>query len=179
MISTSHMTEAKKILVLGLGNDCLGDDAVGLKVVRELRRQKTIVKDADVLETGAAGMILLDLMAGYRALILIDAIQTGDGKPGRIYRLTEDDLPAASGPSEVIPWSVHHMGLRGILETGRRAGGDLPDTVIVYAIETEISREWRRGCGQEVERAIPEVVRRVTGELHSLAFSALEEKGPR
>lgn len=177
----TRMADAKKILVLGLGNDCLGDDAVGLKVVQELRRQRTIVQggDVDVLETSAAGMVLLDLMAGYRVLILIDAIQTGNGEPGRIYRLTEDALAAASGSPEAMTWSAHHMGLRGILENGRRAGCDLPDTVIVYAVETEISREWRRGCGREVERAIPEVVRRVTGELQSMAFSDSGERGSR
>ena len=173
------MSVTNKILVLGLGNDCLGDDAVGPQVARRLRRQLREDRSAaddrrggagdgvDVVEASAAGMVLLDLMSGYRGLILVDAIQTAGGEPGRIYRLTEEQLPDAwAGNSPA--WSAHHMGLRQLLEAGRRAGCDLPRTVVVYAVETDPPREWRRGCSSPVERAIPEVVRRVAGEIPAM-----------
>jgi hydrogenase maturation protease len=161
------MDDDKKILVLGLGNDCLGDDAVGPMVVRELRRRRLDGDEVDFLEAGASGLVLLDLIAGYRGLILIDAIQTGSARPGRIYRLAEHQLPAAPRADESGPWSAHHMGLRQILQAGRRAGCSLPETVIVYAVETAPPREWHRGCSREVQRAIPKVVRRVIQDLRS------------
>jgi hydrogenase maturation protease len=176
------MSATKDILILGVGNDCLGDDAVGPLVVRELRRRLKDGRpdggpeDVDLVEAGGGGMILLDLMAGYRGLILIDAIQTAKGRPGRIHRLTEDQLPAGSS---AIPWSAHHMGLRQILETGRRVGSDLPGTVIVYGVETEVPQDWGQGCSPEVERAVPEVVRRVRQEMSSLRAETRLEKGSR
>jgi len=170
------MDGEKNILILGLGNDCLGDDAVGLRVVQGLRRKvrKGDYADVDLVEAGTGGMILLDLMAGYDGLILIDAIQTGSGLPGRIHRLTEDQLPAGNSAA---PWSAHHMGLRQILETGRRVGCELPRTVIVYGVETEISREWNRGCSPEVEQAVPEVVQRVIGEISALRKTIRRGRG--
>jgi hydrogenase maturation protein HypF len=195
------MTErTDKILVLGLGNDLLGDDAVGLRVVRALRSRRPArqahgsassqtgtgtgqgvagigdekgaedgLAEADYLEAAAGGMVLLDLMAGYSTLILIDAIQTTNGRPGRIHRLTEDQLPAAAHPDRSARWSAHHLGLGEILETGRAVGDALPDTVIVYAVETPPPRQWGQGCSPEVERAISKVVGLVAEEIRSAA----------
>jgi len=172
------MSDGKNVLVLGLGNDCLGDDAVGLLAVRQLRRRLgENGSGVDLVEASAGGMILLDLMAGYQGLILIDAIQTGGGETGRIYRLTENQLPAVGPECSAAPWSAHHISLRQILETGRRVGCDLPRLVIVYAVETNLPQEWRQGCSPQVERAIPEVVRRVIGEISAVKAAARQEKG--
>jgi hydrogenase maturation protease len=172
------MSLAKNILILGLGNDYLGDDAVGLRIVRELRRRLGEKgSGVDLLEAGAGGMTLLDLMTGYRGLILIDAIQTGNSETGRIYRLTENQLTDAMQGDSAAPWSVHHMGLRQVLETGRRAGCSLPEKVVVYAVETDTPQEWRHGCSRRVEEAIPEVVRRVIGEIPAMAETAGQRRG--
>jgi len=174
----NEVSEEKDILILGLGNDCLGDDAVGPLVVRQLRhRMEENGSDIDLVEAGAGGMILMDLMAGYKGLILIDAIQTGSGEPGRIYRLTEDQLPVASPEHPAPPWSAHHLGLRQILETGRQAGCELPRTVIVYAVETAPPREWHRGCSPAVERAIEEIVSRVIREIPVVRADVSQRRG--
>jgi hydrogenase maturation protease len=192
------MSDTKNILILGLGNDCLGDDAVGPRVARRLRRQLLENQTADgdhrdgaqkgiraagtgdgvdIVETSAGGMVLLDLMSGYRGLILIDAIQTAGGEPGLIHRLNENQLPAASGKNAAAPWSAHHLGLRQLLEAGRRAGYDLPRTVVIYAVETDPPREWCRGCSPPIERAIPEVVRRVVGEIPAMTAENVLHRG--
>ena len=52
-----------KISVIGLGNDILGDDAVGLLAVRELK--KYYGDKIDIFESPNGGLELLDYMEGY------------------------------------------------------------------------------------------------------------------
>ena len=95
-----------KTLILGLGNELLSDDAVGIKVVRELRRRLPHKDDLDVHETSAAGLAILDLVCGYQNLIVVDAIRTNGGEPGQVYRFCEDSFSR-----ETHLWSAHGIGL--------------------------------------------------------------------
>jgi len=84
--------DGAKILVLGLGNDILTDDAIGILVAREVRRRVAHLSDVDVRETMEMGLALLDFIVGYETLILVDAIQTGHAAPGHIHEITQQQL---------------------------------------------------------------------------------------
>jgi hydrogenase maturation protease len=148
-----------KTLVLGLGNELRGDDAVGLLVVRELRRRLVEKDDLVFLEASVGGLALLDLVRGYQNLIVVDAIRTEGGKAGDIYRLTGDDLSASQSS-----WSAHQMGLRTVLDTGRACGCSLPGNIVIYAVEVADVHRWRRGCSQEVQDAVGRVADRILEE---------------
>lgn len=75
----------EKTLVLGLGNPILSDDGVGLRVAAGLEGR--LGEGVTVIEASLAGLDLLELLSGYDRAIIIDAIQTEGGQPGRIYRL--------------------------------------------------------------------------------------------
>lgn len=66
-----------RILVLGLGNDILTDDAVGLLVARAVAERLRDRPQIAVRETTEMGLALLDEIADFDALILVDAVQTG------------------------------------------------------------------------------------------------------
>ena len=53
-----------KTLVLGLGNDLLTDDAIGILAVREVRRRVAHLAQVEVCETMEMGLALLDFIAG-------------------------------------------------------------------------------------------------------------------
>jgi len=144
---------------LGLGNPICTDDGVGIRVAEAL---KSRIKrpDVDVAETGAAGLGLLDLVSGYARLILVDAIQTRDGKPGDIYRLGLEDLPSPMHCS-----TIHDVDLMTALDLGRRLKMNVPDEVIIFAVEVLEVDTFREECTPQVEKAIPEVVDLVIREL--------------
>lgn len=83
-----------KVLVAGIGNVFLSDDAFGVEVVRELRDLPDGVR---VLDSGIRGMHLAyELLDGYDAAVLVDATHRG-GEPGTLYTLEHDlDAPRAS-----------------------------------------------------------------------------------
>src|SRR4030066_253399 len=81
-----------KTLILGIGNPILSDDGVGFLVAERLKEALKTRKDITVKETSVSGLSLLDEITGYERLIIVAAIQTRDGKPGDIYRLTPADF---------------------------------------------------------------------------------------
>jgi len=120
-----------RILVLGLGNDILTDDAVGLLAVRELRaglagRHPLPI---DVCETTEMGLALLDFLVGYQTVILVDAIQTGRAPVGTVHEL---DAPALRRLAGVTP---HFLGVGETLALGRQLGLPMPTRVLILAIE--------------------------------------------
>ena len=84
----------RKILVAGVGNVLDGDDGFGVELAWRLAR-RTLPAGVKVIETGIAGMSLVqELMQGYDAVLLLDAHQAG-GAPGTL-RLLEPALPDLS-----------------------------------------------------------------------------------
>ena len=62
-------------MVLGLGNPILSDDGVGIYVVRAVAAQCQL-DDVTFTEASVGGLRLLDVIAGYERVIVVDAIQT-------------------------------------------------------------------------------------------------------
>lgn len=118
-----------RILVLGLGNDILTDDAVGLLVARAVAARLRDSSEIAVRETTEMGLALLDEIADYDALILVDAVQTGRVPPGHIHECDIAALP------QVTATSPHFVGVGETLEFGRRLGLAMPERVRVVAVE--------------------------------------------
>ena len=88
---------ANRILLLGLGNEVLTDDAIGLEAVRAAQSHFVGHQSVDVRETTEMGLALLDFIEGYRALILVDSIQTGRVPPGTIHEVDTETLSRLTG----------------------------------------------------------------------------------
>lgn len=119
----------KTTLVLGLGNDILGDDAIGLQIIRELRRRLPIGGNIEAVESEEMGLALLDIISGYRKLVLIDSVKTGQAPAGTIHELPLDDV-------ETLPlMAPHFFGIGEILLLGRQLQLPMPDEVSILGIE--------------------------------------------
>jgi hydrogenase maturation protease len=122
---------APQLLLLGLGNDILTDDAVGLHVVRELRPKLAAHPSIDVRETTEMGLALLDFITGYRAVVIVDSIQTGKAPPGFLHELDASALTQLTGRTP------HFVGVSETLALGRHLGLAMPEQVKIFAIEVE------------------------------------------
>jgi hydrogenase maturation protease len=154
-----------KTLVLGLGNPILTDDGVGIHVVRAAASRCSPVNGVVFVEASAGGLRLLDLLAGYDRVILVDAIQTGNGQPGQIHRLGPGDLQTS-----LHSGSTHDLSLSGALDLGRRLGMELPRDkgLTILAVEVEDVLTFGETCSPAVTRAIPCAVEATLAELKEL-----------
>jgi len=140
-------------LILGIGNSILTDDGVGIKIAQRLKEENAKLK---VIETSEAGITLLDLIAGYDKLIIIDAIKTEKGKPGDLYKLELEDLKPSKDFS-----SSHGIGIATAFELGQRLGYRLPKFVSIYAVEIKDNTTFGEKCTEEVEQRIPFIVKQI------------------
>lgn len=148
------------LLVLGLGNDLLRDDAVGLLAARALRG--TVPPEVRVEESQEVGFALLDLLSGYDAAILLDAIQTGRVPPGTIHRFALEALGAPAGPSP------HYAGLPEVLALGRTLGLSLPSEGIILAVEVEDPFTVAEGLTGPVAASLPFLVEEARKAIDTL-----------
>jgi hydrogenase maturation protease len=152
---------SQPIRIIGLGNALRGDDAVGLLAARRLSSR--VGERTHVIEAEMAGMEILDLMTDARVVILIDAVQSGQG-PGTIHR-----LDASAGPigSRLVSHSTHAMSPADTIELARTLGV-LPPIVILYGVEVGDTGAGR-SLSPEVARSLDEVVERVWRESEAAA----------
>ncbi len=123
--------QLNKLLLLGLGNDILCDDAIGLNIVRQLRPRLTGFEGVEVGESCEMGLALLDYIVGYESLVLADAIQTGRAAPGFVHELEGQDL-------KVLPvTSPHLVGVGEMMQVGAHLGMPVPKRVKIFAIEVQ------------------------------------------
>ena len=148
-----------KTLVLGIGNPILSDDGVGIRVAQEVGK-KLDDPQITISETSAAGLSLLDSIVDHDKVIIIDAIQTEEGKAGQIYRMKPEDFSFAKHIS-----SPHQINLVTALELGKMLNLAMPREISIFAVEAKDTTSFSEGCTPEVEQAIPEVVKMVLAEL--------------
>jgi hydrogenase maturation protease len=133
-------------LVLGLGNDILSDDGVGL---RATRRVVELVGDlAEVAEASIATIDLLALISGYDRVIIIDAFLSPDLPPGTPVRATPDDLPQGFGYR-----SFHTLTFREVLDMGRWLGIPLPEKVVIHGLAVNETTTFGEEFSPQVEEA--------------------------
>jgi hydrogenase maturation protease len=152
-----------KTLVLGLGNTILGDDGVGISVVREIRKKWISFPSVEIVEASLGGLVLLDLINGFDKVIVVDAIMTDDpGSAGFVYKLGLEDLG-----SIVQPYASHALDLKTTIELGKSLGYKMPATVTIYAVKIEENTIFREGLTPPVEKVVPGLAERIIGELDS------------
>jgi len=154
----------RRILVLGLGNTILGDDGVGISVVREMRKTWKEVPCVECMEASLGGIALLDLVAGFDRVLVIDAIMTDDANPpGFVYELALEDLG-----DEVRPHASHVLDLRTTIELGKRLGQKMPSFVKIFAVKIEDNGIFREGLTPAVDGMVPGLARRVMAAMEEV-----------
>lgn len=142
-----------RTLVLGLGNELAGDDAVGPLVARAVRNE--LAGLADVEESSGSGLALIEVLAGYDRAVVVDAILTGRSPPGTILEMGLREV------GRVVAPSTHQAGLPELAAIAARLGLTFPERTVVLAIEVVDPYTLGAPLSPPVAAAIPGLIRRV------------------
>jgi hydrogenase maturation protease len=151
----------QRILIAGIGNIFLGDDAFGSEVARQLR-QRPWPNDVRVEDFGIRGFDLaFALLDGYELTILVDAVPRG-GAPGTLY-LIEPDLDALDELNEAgMSIETHGMNPMKVLAMVKSMGGIFKQVVLIGCEPTPLaSEDGEMGLSVAVAAAIPEAIRMI------------------
>ncbi len=140
------------ILVAGIGNIFLGDDGFGPEVVRHLTspEEPPLPDGVRLVDYGIRGMHLAyDLLDGYDALILVDALP-GRGEAAEVTVLEVGAADLKSGGQELDAHSMNPVAVLGSLSA---LGGELPQTYVVGAQPVDLDE--RIGLSEAMRAAVP------------------------
>jgi hydrogenase maturation protease len=154
---------AQRILVAGIGNIFLGDDAFGVEVAQRLLRQPW-PPEVRVVDFGIRGFDLAYALAdGYDVAILVDALPRGEA-PGTLYVLEPDlEMLNGTGGSQGVEIETHAMDPVKVLRLAHSMG-NLPKQVLVVGCEPgELGsdEDMSMGLSEPVQAALDEAVKMV------------------
>lgn len=122
-----------KLIVIGIGQSMRRDDNAGLAAVSLWQLTFPLTTENPSVKVELAelpGLELLDLVEGFDAAIIVDAVQSG-AKPGTIHMLKEEDLLGFLQDSK----SAHGWGVAETLRLGRALARHLPEQILLIGIE--------------------------------------------
>lgn len=151
------------LLVIGLGNPLRGDDAVGWMVAGQVQQQ--LAKEeypVEVAYMAVGGIGLMERLAGYEQVILIDAVTTGQRPPGSLYVLSVDDLPHVEAGHLS---SSHDTTFQTAFSLGRALGLALPETILIFGVEAAPVFDFTEQLTPAVAAAVPQLTRMIIASL--------------
>jgi hydrogenase maturation protease len=154
------------VLVAGIGNIFLGDDAFGVEVVRRLA-ERALPDGVQVVDFGIRGFDLANaLMDSDGTAVLVDATPRG-GEPGTLYLL---EASVDSGEPAIEP---HGMDPATVLRLVQALGGR-PPRVLVVGCEPAafgLDEEGQMGLSPPVAAAVDEAVHMIESLVSKLERS--------
>ena len=157
--------QAEALVVIGVGNVLLGDDAAGVRTIEALEAAAQadpgiLPPGTRLVDGGTLGLELLGTVRGSRGLVLVDAIRLG-GSAGEVRTLAAEEVDAVGGAPDggagtavgellsmarLMGWLPTEVALVGIevgdLDVGLRLSPEVADAIPV-AVST-VRRELRR-----------------------------------
>ncbi len=149
-----------KTIVLGVGNQILGDDGVGIHIINELKKQIQS-PNITVDEAVTGGMSLLELILGYDKAIIVDAVKTKNEEDGEVKRIPLNNF------STMHSCNPHDVTLNEAIEMAKKMGEDrIPKEIIVVGVMMkEIPCEFGEKLSDKIAAAVPKAVNMTLNEI--------------
>ncbi len=150
------MRSMDRTAVIGVGNDLMGDDAIGPHIVRELIKRKVLPEEVLLIDEGRGGMRLVHHIKDIDRVIIIDAADIGKD-PGEYVVFRPEEVESIKDLSGT---NIHEWDLLKMLELSKMLG-ECPEEVLILAIQPkdlklgeEISTELLERVGEYIKEVL-------------------------
>ena len=151
-----------KTLVLGLGNEMLTDDGIGIKLAKNLEEIHAS-KDVVYQSSAIGGMELIELIRDYDKLIVIDATKTGERQPGEVFHMTLPDFEETLHLS-----SFHDMSFQTMLKFSKQLGIEVPEQIDIIGIEIKEDLTFSNDYSHQIAGKYHQVFEKVSELFHKI-----------
>lgn len=147
----------QRIYVLGVGNELLSDEGIGIHTVKALRKHP-LPPEVEVFEGGTDGFGLINLIVEADRLIVIDSLKGGN-QPGTIYRFDVADAPATP---DLFKTSVHQIGILEVIHLSSLIG-KTPKTTVIGVEPGQLTTGME--LSSDVAAKIPRLIELILAEI--------------
>lgn len=144
-------------VIMGLGNELLGDEGIGVHAARLLQKTN-LPENVQVLEVGTAILDYLEYLENAERIIIIDAMKA-DGPPGTVYR-----IPLTDCRGQVCIASMHGFDLFRVMALAETT---TTPSATVFGVEPELVA-WSMDLSPAVNEAMDFLVEAIRSESLSI-----------
>ena len=171
-------TQSPSVLIAGIGNIFLGDDAFGVEVARRLANRK-LPERVKLVDFGIRGFDLAyALLDGFDITILVDACPRG-GTPGTLY-VIEPDLnvnPQDSPEAGQTSVDAHSMNPMNVIRMAKSMGGELKRILLVGCEPLTLGlEEGKMGLSEPVAAMVEEAANRIESLVETIQRGEWSER---
>ena len=162
---------SKTVLIGGIGNVLLGDDAVGPYVIRLLESEYSFGDEGEIVDLGTPALDLTHRIVGLQAVILVDCVSSDEHPPGTVLLYQKDDILSMMPAQRLDP---HSPALSECLMTAEMLGGS-PERFLLVGIVGQCfdpGRALTTAVGQAAWSAISSIL----SELQKLKISCAKRQ---
>lgn len=153
--------------ILGCGNPLVGDDGVGVHIINKLMKEiPNLPINVELIDAGVCGLEMLNLIENADKVIIVDAVK-GAGKVGTIHRFNIEELKNST--SSCTKMSIHDTGIMDVLCIAEHVQ-QLPQEIIIYAVEIEEPEEISIGLSDKVENAANKIISLLVDEINQISY---------
>lgn len=153
-----------KLGVFGIGNTLMGDDGVGMVLLKRLEN-KTFPEEVELLHHGVRGLGIVHKFTEFQTAVIIDAVEFG-GKPGESRAFEPHQAKDMKvGKAE----SLHQCNILEAIELSKALGG-APDTIKIYGIQPE-----NTGFGEGLSQSLNARLEEMTDDVTTLILETHRE----
>lgn len=156
-----------KTAIMGFGNPVRSDDAVGIYVIEQLRKQFGEHDNISIFDMGTAAFEVLFGLKGHQKIILIDAVLNSNEPIGTLFKLPAEEVMKAPQDDPLV--FLHGMKWDQALSYAKKIlQDDYPADIQVYLIAIE-NTKLEIDMSDPVKKAGDQVVQYILEDLnHSI-----------
>ncbi len=151
-----------RVVVLGVGNVLMRDDALGPYVIHLLEARYEFPPEVDVVDGGTPGLDFLPYLHNARSVLVVDAVSS-KGEAGSIHVYRKDEMLASSLPPRITP---HQPGIREALMAAELTESAPAEIVLIGVVPEDL--ELGTELTSPVQEAVEPVIEIVLEELGRL-----------
>ena len=144
---------------MGIGNLLMGDEGVGIHVIRQLQKNKELA-DIEIIDGGTGGVQLLDFFLRHDLVILVDAAMD-QREPGTMTRLKP--IYSQDYPKTI---AAHDIGLKDMLDVLHLL--DKKPEIVLFTISILKVDKTGLGLSPKIRSVVPQAAEKIKTYFESV-----------
>jgi hydrogenase maturation protease len=128
-----------KTAIMGFGNPCRSDDAIGIYVIEQLQKIYASDEAVNVFDMGTGAFEILFKLKGHSKILLVDAVVNTGETPGTLYKVPAEEVLRAPVNDPMV--FLHSLKWDQALSYAKKIlQDDYPSDIQVYLIAVDDTR---------------------------------------